>query len=374
MSDKITILFSSLSGELIGGGQQSLLLYLKKIDRTRFVPVLVCPCDGTLVEIARSLGIHTSVLAMPKIARFRISSVFALCKLMKEQKIDCVHTDSPRQTVYCGIAARLCGKPLLWHVRTSMGQNMLFERFCYGISDKVIAVSKTAALRFPWAENDRKNKMEVVYNGVDIDEFDKQAHRTDVRKEFSIKTDCLVVGTAGQILQTKGQDIFIKAASILRKQYAGDMKFLIAGTGESGYVGRLVDLSKSLGIGDRVVFTGFRNDMPSVMSAMDIFVLATCLKEGLSRVIIEAMAAAKPVIATDIGGNAESVDNGTTGLLFPQGDETSLAIAMQRLLSDRGQSQKMGLAGRKKLEQDFNIEKNLCRLQAIYEELSCRKP
>jgi len=371
---KITILFSSLSGELVGGGQQSLLLYFRGIDRARFIPVLVCPGKGQLVETARSLRIHTAVIPMPKIARLKLSSIVGLRKLIREQNIDCVHTDSPRQTVYCGIAALLCGKPLIWHVRTSMGENPLFERFLYAISSKVIAVSKTAAERFPWDRTRKYKKVDIVYNGVDIMDFDKQVRLTDIRKVFGIEPGSLVVGTAGQILPTKGQEIFIRAASIVHRKCGGAVTFLIAGTGEEKYVTSLVELSRTLGIGDKTVFTGFRNDMASVMNAVDIFVLATSLKEGLSRVIIEAMAAAKPVVATDIGGNCEAVDIGASGMLFPVGNVNSLAEAVFRLASDKELCNTMGRAGRKKLERQFDIGENIKAVQDIYEELVCQNP
>ncbi|MDH4258411.1 MAG: glycosyltransferase, partial [Candidatus Aminicenantes bacterium] len=118
--------------------------------------------------------------------------------------------------------------------------------------------------------------------------------------------------------------------------------------------------------------TGYREDIPQIMSCLDIAVLpSTSHLEGLSRVIIEAMASGKPVIATDAGGNPEAVEDGKTGILVPPGEPDRLARAILELARDANKRKRMGEAGRKRAEQLFSIEMNVTRIEKIYEEILC---
>jgi glycosyltransferase involved in cell wall biosynthesis len=368
----ITILYSSLSGDLVGGGQQSLLLYLKYIDRKRFKPVLVCPSEGKLILAARNLGIETAFVPMPSLKHFSIVALFKLASLVVRKKVDLIHTDNPRHTVYLGIVSLLLQRPLLWHVRVSDRENPLYERLLFFLSKKVIAVSKTVGGRFNHISRSNK-KLTVIYNGVAIKEYDSQLAKGNEREEFSSE-DCVIIGTVGQIIPIKGQELLIKAAAAVCKVSSRKIKILIIGTGKPDYCNRLVEMSRSLGIHDKIVFTGFRDDIPALMDALDIFVLVGTHKEGLSRVILEAMAAGKPVIATEVGGNGETVIDGKTGFLIPVNSEAGLVSALLKLISDGETRKRMGTAGRLRLEQTFDIDENLKIIQGIYEELVCRKP
>ena len=149
---------------------------------------------------------------------------------------------------------------------------------------------------------------------------------------------------------------------------------MIVGEGNSAYREKLEELSKNLGLSGTIVFTGFREDIPRIMNMLDIVVLpSTTHLEGLSRVIIEAMASSKPVIATNSGGNPEAVEDGATGLLVPPEDPNKLAESILTLIKDKTKRNQMGEAGRKRAEKLFNIEKNVFRIEKVYEELLCQK-
>jgi glycosyltransferase involved in cell wall biosynthesis len=126
-----------------------------------------------------------------------------------------------------------------------------------------------------------------------------------------------------------------------------------------------------LGFNDRVIFTGFREDIPEIMAALDIFVSPTLYKEGLSRSILEAMASSKPVITTCLGGNPEVVVDGVTGILIPPKNSLKLADAISELTKDMNRRKDMGKAGRKRIEQLFTIEEATKKTEEIYEELLC---
>ncbi len=370
------ILYTSLSGQMLGGGQRSLLLLLERLNRKKFNPFLVCPSEGGLVEKAERQGVEARIIKMGRIKSPNVIStaatVIKLKKFIKDKNIDLIHTDSPRQAFYSGRAARPTGTPLIWHIRVSTPEKKSFEKFLFDRAHKVIAVSKAANQRFQGFES-AQEKVVVIYNGVDLTEFTPQPPDSQVREEFEIEKDWILIGTLGQLIPGKGQDIFLKAAAQVVKQ-TPKVKFMIVGDGIKAYKQKLEDLSQDLGLSQNVVFTGFREDIPRIMNLLDITVLpSTTHLEGLSRVIIEAMASAKPMIATNSGGNPEAVEDGTTGILVPPEDSGSLAESILDLIRDETKRNRMGEAGRKRAEKLFSIEKNISRIEKLYGELLCQK-
>lgn len=370
------ILFTSLSGQMLGGGQRSLLLLLERLDRKKFRPLLVCPSTGDLVEKAEKQGIETEIIKMGRIKSPNVfstaSTVFQLRSLVKNKKIDLIHADSPRQAFYTGRAAKSTGTPLIWHVRVSNPEKKTFEKYLFHRAHKVIAVSKAASQRFQGFES-AQEKVVVIYNGVDLTEFSPQQPDSRLREEFEIEKDWILVGTLGQLIPGKGQNVFLKAAAQVLKQ-TPKVKFMIVGEGNQEYRRKLEDLSAGLSLSGKVIFTGFREDIPRIMNALDIVVLpSTTHLEGLSRVIIEAMASSKPVIATNSGGNPEAVEDGITGILTPPEDFRALAESILDLIREETKRKRMGEAGRKRAEKLFRIEKTISQIEKVYEEILCQK-
>ena len=370
------ILFTSLSGQMLGGGQRSLLLLLERLDRKKFIPFLVCPSGGDFIGKAKKLDVETTLIKMQRIKSVNVFStaatVFKFKKLIKKKNIDLIHTDSPRQAFYAGRAARVTGTPLIWHVRVSTPEKRSFEKYLFNHAHKVIAVSKAASQRFDGFAL-AQEKVVVIHNGVDLTEFVQKQPDRRVKEEFNVEEEGILVGTLGQLIPGKGQEVLLKAASLVLKQIP-KVKFMIVGEGNSAYREKLEELSKNLGLSVTIVFTGFREDIPRIMNMLDIVVLpSTTHLEGLSRVIIEAMASSKPVIATNSGGNPEAVEDGATGLLVPPEDPNKLAESILTLIKDKTKRNQMGEAGRKRAEKLFNIEKNVFRIEKVYEELLCQK-
>lgn len=368
------LLFTSLSGEMLGGGQRSLLLLLERIDRTKFRPFLVCPTEGDLVERAEKLGIKTKIIRMRSLKTPNIFStaatVFKLRRLIQKENIALVHSDSPRQALYASLAVRKTKTPLIWHVRVSTAEKKSLDRFLYNRSRKVIAVSRAAGLRFQDYSLAPK-KLVVIPNGVDLNQFKPTYPDRKMREKLGIEEDSILVGTLGQLIPGKGQDILLKAAKKVAEQ-SPEVKYMIVGNKNAAYRKTLEDLSAGLGIKDKVMFTGHREDTAQIMSCLDIAVLAsTTHLEGLSRVIIEAMACGKPVIATDAGGNPEAVEDGRTGILVAPGDPDKLARAILEMAADANKRKRMGEAGRKRAEELFSIETNVARIEKTYEEILC---
>lgn len=368
------LLFTSLSGEMLGGGQRSLLLLLERLDRTKFTPFLVCPTEGGLVEKAEKLGIQTEIIRMGSLKTPNIFStaatVFKMRRLIRKKNIELIHSDSPRQALYASLAVRKTKIPLIWHVRVSTAEKKSLNRFLYNRSRKIIAVSRAASLRF--SEFDlTSDKLVVIPNGVDLTQFKPRHPDMGLREELGIEQSSVLVGTLGQLIPGKGQDVLLRAAKRIAEQ-AAEVSYVIVGNGNTAFRKTLEELSAGLGIEDKVRFIGYREDIPQIMNCLDIAVLpSTSHLEGLSRVIIEAMACGKPVIATNAGGNPEAVEDGKTGILVPPGDPDELARAILELAGDADKRKRMGETGRKRAEQLFSIETNIARIEEIYEEILC---
>jgi glycosyltransferase involved in cell wall biosynthesis len=372
---RYNLLYTSLSGQTIGGGQKSLLLLLERLDRKKYNPFLICPSEGDLIEKVERLGIETALIKTGSLKNPNFFSTAAtvgkFAGFIKKKDIDLIHTDAPRHTFYAGLAARLTKKPLVWHVRVSDLERKFYDKFLFSLATRVIAVSKAAGKRFERLAV-KKDKVTVVYNGIDLTEFGAQSYGNEFKEEFEIESDCLLIGVSGQLLPKKGQDIFLRAGAQVLKLIP-KIKLIIIGDGNEAYRKKLEHLSKELGISENVIFTGYREDIPQIMSHLDIFCLPSYYLEGFSRVILEAMASSKPVIATNAGGNAEAVEDGTSGMLIPPGDAGRLAEAILELVKNEDKRRRMGTAGRKKAENLFSIEKNTARIEKIYEELLCQE-
>jgi len=372
---KYNLLFTTISGEMLGGGQRSLLLILERLNKKRFKPFLICPSGGDLIEKAKKLGVETAIIKMGTLKRLNFFyipvTVWKLKRFIKQKNIDLIHTDAPRQTFYTGIAARLAGKPLIWYVRVSDPEENFYDKFLLTLSSKVIAVSKAVRERLEEVAP-RSDKFVVIYNGVDLTEFNQQLADKRFKEEFEIEDDWILVGTVGQLIRGKGQEVFLKAAAQVSKLFP-NVKFIIVGDGNEAYRKKLEYLSKELGIEEKVIFTGFREDIPRITSRFDIVVLPSSTHfEGFPRVVLEGMACSKPVIATRIGGNPEAVEDGTTGIIVPPEDPTQLSDAILELVKNEDKRSQMGEAGRRRAERLFSIEKNIAQIEKLYKELLCR--
>ena len=371
---KYNLLFTTISGEMLGGGQRSLLLHLERLNKKRFRPFLICPSEGDLINKVQKLDIETTIIKMGSLKRLNffsiVAAIFKLRRFIKQKNIDLIHTDAPLQTFYAGIAARLTGKALIWHVRVSDPEKKLYDKFLFYLASKLIAVSKAVLKRFKGLAS-KSDKFVVIYNGVDLKEFHHQLAGKRFKEEFEIEDDWILVGTLGQLIPTKGQEIFLKAAALVSKLIP-NVKFIIVGNRNEEYRKKLENLSRDLGIDDKVIFTRFREDIPQIMSSFDIVVLPSYHFEGFSRVVLEAMASSKPVIATELGGNLEAVEDGTSGILVPPGNSNRLAEAILELIKDEDKRNQMGEAGRRRAERLFSIEKNIAQIEKLYKELLCR--
>jgi glycosyltransferase involved in cell wall biosynthesis len=199
-------------------------------------------------------------------------------------------------------------------------------------------------------------KIKCIYNGVDLASFQEASGRASLRQEIGLPNGSLVVGVVANLRGVKGIRFFIEAAALIHRRKK-DVEFIVIGLDmqEPGCTQReLMEIAGQLSVADRISFLGLRNDVAELMKIIDVGVLPS-LSEGFSNVILEFMACGKPVVASDVGGNRESVAHGESGYLVPPGDSVGLSEAILRLLERQEERKKFGAAGRKRVEECFSL-------------------
>jgi glycosyltransferase involved in cell wall biosynthesis len=378
----------------MGGGEIALLNLVNHLDRGKVEPIVVLGGDGPLVERLKS-QIETHVRALPLdvgaakkdslgiATLFRIREVLAmvgyvwrLSRFIRQERVDLVHTNSLKADVLGGLAGRLARRPVVWHVRDRIEEDYLpaqvvrlFRMLCRVVPTHVIANSaatlRTINPRDPraaqgnWDELTASKKMSIVHDGTPLSPLVDSNER---------RLERFRVGLIGRISPWKGQDIFLRAAARVAKRFP-DVQFVVIGAalfGEARYDEQVRALPKQLGIDGIVEFTGFRDDIHAAIADLDLVVHASTIGEPFGQVIIEGMAAGKPVVATNGGGVPEIVEDGRTGLLVPMGDVPAMADAICAILADPEKAAGMGALARQRVEQHFTAALTARRVEAVY--------
>lgn len=194
----------------------------------------------------------------------------------------------------------------------------------------------------------------------------------DVRSELGIAADAPLVGVVAGLRAPKALDIFIRAVDELRRKHAGLRALIVGNRDKSGEEKRLLDLTRELSLDDTLIFTGLRSDVADALAAMDVAVLSSD-HEGSPLSVMEYMEAARPVVATNVGGIPDLVVDGVTGILVPPRDPTALAAAISGLLDDPDLRRRLGEAGRARRRSEFDISNTVRRVEDLYEELYALK-
>ncbi|GBD95997.1 MAG TPA: glycosyltransferase family 1 protein [Nitrospirae bacterium] len=351
---KYNILFTSCFSSLRGGGQRSLYLLIKHLDKERFTPFLIVPGRDELSEEITKSGVKIFVLPFPRIRSFNlfltVSRLINLWRIIKKERIDLIHTESPRETFYAALAGKLCRLPVILHLRVS-DSFLWLDRILFNIADSMIAVSQSAANRFKLI--DKKDKIRVVYNGVELDMFRPLTKYED--NEF------LRIGYFGRVEKRKGIEVLVRAVSRLSEK----VELIIMGDGDRQYLEEL----KSLSVNTNVVFKDYKRDILDDIAAVDVVVLPSFKGEGLSRIIIESMAMGKTVIASDLSANKEALGEDLKEFLFPAGDDLELASIIEKIIKNRQILRDMREKVRSRAEHFFDIKKNTKEIEKLYNSL-----
>jgi glycosyltransferase involved in cell wall biosynthesis len=238
-------------------------------------------------------------------------------------------------------------------------------RLLSGLPDAVFAVSEQVRQHCIEVDRIDPDRVQTIYNGLDLADWDEARMPASTSGEVHVTT-------VGNIRRVKGHDIFIKAAALVVPRFSRAV-FSIAGEVlEQEYFVELQTLVQVLNLGKHFHFVGSVTDMHKHLASADVFVLPS-RSEGFSNAIVEAMAASLPVVATDVGGNAEAVRDGLTGYIIPTESPAALAAAIVRLLSDPLGATAMGAAGKALVAEAFTTMAMMGRIIATYKDLSVKK-
>lgn len=358
----------------IGGAEVSLFNLVNKLDREHFAPVVAIPSGGQFFDKLKKTGIDIKILSLGEFSRKKIFSflfpTIKLTNLIKKERIDLVHANSIYIAEQSYFAAKLAGVPCICHVRDLapvLGAGVL-RLAAFKNTQKIIAISEAVKKDLVEKLHVPENKIIRIYNGVDTEEFSPDICPDKFRSEFNLGSKKLI-GMVGRFSPEKGQEIFLRAAEEVLKVY-NDVKFVIVGDAKLGsekFKTEMAALSAKLNLNDKVIFTGFRDDLPQILRSLDILVVPS-RAEPFGRVIIEAFACSIPVIATNSGAAAEIISK-KSGILVKPDNVLELKQAIVELLKNPEQSKLMGQQGRELVLERFSIIKHVSEIEGLYRKI-----
>jgi glycosyltransferase involved in cell wall biosynthesis len=341
------------------GGELQVLLLMDGLKKRGHENFLVAS-NALLVKKAKP--ITESILTINPKRILDFVNIFKISRFIESSKADILHLHTAHSHLVGGIAGKIKHKPVIVTRRVDFP---IKSRFKYNrLADKVIAISK-AVENILLEGGVEKNKIVLIPSGIDTAKFDNHKGGEYLFREFNIPDKKLMIGTVAHLTDHKGHTYLLDAIPKVLKEFPHSF-FLFVGDGElKNY---LRTKSRILGIRDKVFLTGFREDIPEILSILDMFVLPSHL-EGLCTSLMDAMYMQVPVVATTAGGIPEVVENGKTGLLVPPKDPNALAGAIIKLLKDEDKRKTFAAEGRKRVLQKFTASEMVEKVEKVYLDL-----
>ena len=360
-----------------GGTQRHLQQVLGLLDPARFEShVLTLRPGGEIETELRGADVPVTSLQIPgRLASpGAIRALVRTARWLRASRVDVVHGYQWRPTLVGVLAGRLAGVPLLLGSKRSLtGSDRAAERAWRRIARLVDTVLVNAdALRVEGAQKGMRCRWALLQNGIDCDAFRIGAPTAAAKSALGLAGDRPVVGTIGRLESRKGQDVLLAALERLQSRRPAPQALVV---GDGPTAADLRRGAETLGVSESVVFTGTLADVRSALTAMDVFVLPS-REEGMSNALMEAMAAGRPVVATDVGGNGEVLDRGRLGMLVPSDDPAALAGAIAGLLDDPPRGSALVAAAQEEVVARWDARAMVRQLEDFYESrlAACGRP
>lgn len=371
---------------IVGGAQENTLLSVVGLDAlpqydVDFVSGIDRGKEGELLSQARAT---TNLIVLPEMGRSinpfsDVVAFYKLYRLIKSGRYHIVHTHSSKAGVLGRIAAWLAGTPIIVHTLHSLVFHdyqpwiinrawWLAKKICAPVTDFYISVSEIIVKKAIAAGIAESTRFRTIYSGMELDWFlNAKFDAEKVRREFNIPLDAPVVGKIARLFPLKGHDQLMDAAPEIVRRVPNVRFFLI---GDGILLEHLQERARVYGILDNFVFAGLidRERIPEMISAMDV-VVHTSLREGLARVLPQALAMGKPCVSFDIDGAPEVVIDDKTGYLVKPFDSATLADRIAHLLSDKDLRETFGANGRRHIDPNFRTEKMVADISEVYQML-----
>lgn len=380
----------------VGGSHFSLFYLVESLDKLRYEPVIVFHRDNRLIPMYQQAGLDTRIFPyrsalrlapglkrLPGLGRllqlglngvniFRMILLpgWRCARYLKTHRIDLVHLNNTIvRNHHWMLGARLAGVKCISHER-GINENIswISRVFARGLAAIVcISVSVRDNLQ---AQGIGEGKLVIVHNGLDPKKVRAKVDAAEIKKRYGIATGSPIVGIVGNIKEWKGQDVVARAVARLRDRWPDLRCFLVGDIDvDPSYEEKLRTLVREQGLQDNIVFTGYQSNVADFVNVMDIVIHASVLPEPFGRVLLEGMAMRKPLIGSRGGAVPEIVQEGVTGFMFIPGDDAELARCMALLLEDKDRARRLGEAGYQRAAQEFGIERNVQKTEALYAKL-----
>ncbi|HVB34923.1 MAG TPA: glycosyltransferase [Patescibacteria group bacterium] len=353
-----------------GGAETVLLQVASRLDRDRFRSLALLPDEGWLSQQLEEAGVHVYFARSKGWHDFRVPRMMR--RLIRQENIDLIHSHLPGHNFYSCLAGKLAGSRTVatYHgavefERTTPLKNRIRQATVRRWADTVVVVCDYVG-RLIESRGFPPHKIVRIYNGINAARF-AAACDGRLRGELRVPETAPLVGTVANLRESKGYEFFVRAARLVIDR-APETHFVAVGDIDPDLGRPLFALVDELGLGDRLHFLGFRRDVPEILSALNVFVLAS-LSEGFPLVALEAMAAGKSVVMTRSGGQQEIVEDGRSGLLIPPADAEALAAGIGQLLENPARAQEMACRARARVRADFTLEKMVGEYEKLYDRL-----
>jgi glycosyltransferase involved in cell wall biosynthesis len=357
-----TVLLMANFADIVGGGEESLLGLAATLDRRRLRVLGSVTAEGEVGARLRALGVPTTVVSLPPVRPWALPGVLrALARLralLARERVALVHTHGSRGALYAGLAARGLGVPLVWHVRVA-DRDPWLDRLLARLAAAIVVNSGATAARLrdlPGAAA----KVTVVPNGVDLARFAPAPGDPALGAALGLDPAVPVVGYFGRLEHGKGVDVLLEAALRLHTKLP-PTAFLFVGEGPL----RPALAERAAAAGLPASFAGHRDDVPALLRLCAAVVLPS-RQEAFGRILIEAMAAGVPVVATSVGGIPEVCVDGVTALLVPPDDADALAVAIALTLTDQAATAARVEAAAADVRARFGLAAHAAAVQAVY--------
>lgn len=370
-SRRIRVL-NMLTSFQIGGTERQVANIALGIDAAKFDLHLGCLRNfGELRQELEKLPIPRPVFNIGRLYTFKtVVEAFRLARYIRQNRIEIVHSYGFYTNVFAIPAARMAGTPIIVASIRDRGdiltpaQRWIQQRICR-MADYVLVNAE--AIRETLIEQGwRADNILLIRNGIVMSRYGRTEKGEAIRRELGLAPNAPLVGVFSRLNRMKGVEYFLDAVAILKDTFP-EARFLIVGDG--GGRKELEEHSALLNLQDRVIFTGFRTDVPDLLCESAVSVLPS-LSEGLSNSLLESMASGIPVVATRVGGNPEIVEHESSGLLVPVKDASALADAIGALLANPSRAAQLGEAGQRRVQEMFSIERSIHEVEGLYERLA----
>ena len=352
-----------------GGMEMQAVQLASQLEKRDHEVLVLCYPESPILKASHKKGVPCVAIALD--SYFQPFMTLRLIRFLQERNFDIVHCHYTKDLWHLIPSVERAGDGcVILSKGVGPGKRKIdpVHRWLYKNVQCLIAKSEYLHRRVIEAYPIDPQKVVTLNNGVELSEFDPKLHSGRVvRKNLGIRERDLLVGIVGRITPAKGHKEFLKAAGNVSRRLPNSAFLIVGGCSpdESWYENEIRRLAGEIGLGDKVIFTGHREDIPALLSTLDVFVLSSYM-EAFPNVLIEAMAMGKACVATRAGGVLDVVEDGTCGLLVPPRDVGALTETLLLLLENEEARVALGKAARRRIEERFDLRIKIVRLEELY--------